>query len=40
MGIIGREHVIANYGWTAIARRMEGLYRSVLDAAVAARSGK
>jgi glycosyltransferase involved in cell wall biosynthesis len=40
MGVIGREHVIANYGWPAVARRMEGLYRSVLDAGGAARSGK
>jgi len=40
MGMIGREHVIANYGWPAVARRMEGLYRSVLDAVSAARPDK
>ncbi len=26
MGAIGREHVIANYGWPSVARRMEGGY--------------
>jgi glycosyltransferase involved in cell wall biosynthesis len=32
MGELGRQHVIASYGWPSVARRMEGLYRSVLDA--------
>jgi glycosyltransferase involved in cell wall biosynthesis len=40
MGVIGQEHVIANYGWPAVARRMEGLYSKVLDAGTAVRSGK
>jgi glycosyltransferase involved in cell wall biosynthesis len=31
MGAIGREHVIANYGWPSVAYRMEALYRSVLE---------
>ena len=30
MGEAGRAHVIARYGWQAVARRMEDLYRSVL----------
>ncbi len=33
MGERGRAHVIAHYGWSAVARRMEGLYRTVLDRA-------
>jgi hypothetical protein len=32
VGQIGRRHVVAHYGWPAIAERMEGLYRSVLMA--------
>ncbi len=32
MGAIGREHVIANYGWPSVARRMEGLYQSISEA--------
>ena len=40
MGVIGREHVIANYGWPAVARRMEGLYCSIVGAGTAAQSGK
>lgn len=30
MGEAGRAHVIAHYGWPAVAQQMEGLYRSVL----------
>ena len=30
MGEAGRARVIADYSWTSVARRMEGLYRSVL----------
>jgi glycosyltransferase involved in cell wall biosynthesis len=30
MGEIGRAHVMANYGWPSIGRRMEDLYRSIL----------
>ncbi len=30
MGERGRAHVVAHFGWPAIARRMEDLYRSVL----------
>lgn len=30
MGEAGRVHVVARYGWPAIAQRMEALYRSVL----------
>lgn len=30
MGDAGRAHVIAHYGWPAIAQQMEALYRSVL----------
>lgn len=30
MGELGRSHVIAHYSWSAVARRMEELYRSVL----------
>ena len=40
MGEIGRQHVIANYGWPSVARRMEGLYRSILEARAKARLGK
>ena len=31
MGALGRQHVIANYGWPSVARRMERLYRSILE---------
>jgi glycosyltransferase involved in cell wall biosynthesis len=31
MGELGREHVIANYGWPSVAGRMEDLYRSIAD---------
>lgn len=30
MGQVAREHVIAHYGWQAVAKLMENLYRSVL----------
>jgi glycosyltransferase involved in cell wall biosynthesis len=30
MGEAGRAHVVAHYGWPAVARRMEQLYRSVI----------
>jgi glycosyltransferase involved in cell wall biosynthesis len=30
MGTAGQAHVIANYSWQAVARRMEDLYRAVL----------
>ncbi len=30
-GEAGRQHVIDHYGWTAIARRMAALYRSIAD---------
>jgi glycosyltransferase involved in cell wall biosynthesis len=30
MGEVGREHVMAHYGWQAVARLMEDLYRTVL----------
>jgi glycosyltransferase involved in cell wall biosynthesis len=30
MGEAGRAHVVAHYGWSAVAQQMEGLYRSVL----------
>ena len=40
MGEIGRQHVIANYGWPSVARRMEGLYRSILEARTKERVGK
>lgn len=32
MGDAGRDHVVAHYGWSAVARQMEGLYRSILAA--------
>jgi glycosyltransferase involved in cell wall biosynthesis len=32
MGAKGRDHVIARYGWAAVARRMEELYASLLAA--------
>src|SRR5262249_35355864 len=32
MGNGGRAHVVAHYGWPAIAQEMEALYRSVLAA--------
>lgn len=31
MGERGRDHVIAHFGWTSVARRMVELYRSVMD---------
>jgi hypothetical protein len=40
MGEIGRQHVIANYGWASVARRMDGLYRSILEVRTKARPGK
>ena len=40
MGKIGREHVIANYGWSSVARRMEGLYRSILETGAKERLGE
>jgi glycosyltransferase involved in cell wall biosynthesis len=30
MGEAGRAHVVAHYGWPAVAQRMEDLYRSIL----------
>ncbi|MBS0520747.1 MAG: glycosyltransferase [Proteobacteria bacterium] len=30
MGEAGRSHVLAHYGWSAVARQMEDLYRSIL----------
>jgi len=30
MGELGREHVIANFGWPSVAGRMEDLYRSIV----------
>jgi len=32
MGNAGRAHVVAHYGWPAIAQEMEVFYRSVLTA--------
>lgn len=40
MGEIGRAHVVAHYGWPAVAERMEVLYRSILAAAPAGRADK
>jgi glycosyltransferase involved in cell wall biosynthesis len=40
MGEIGRQHVIANYSWGSVARRMDGLYRSILEARTKPRAGK
>jgi glycosyltransferase involved in cell wall biosynthesis len=40
MGAIGREHVIANYGWPSVARRMEGLYHSILETRAQGQPGK
>jgi glycosyltransferase involved in cell wall biosynthesis len=40
MGEIGRKHVIANYGWPSVARRMDGLYRSILESRTRGRPGK
>ena len=40
MGEIGREHVIAKYGWTSVARRMEDVYRSILESRIKGRSGE
>lgn len=40
MGEVGRQHVIANYGWPSVARRMDGVYRSILEARAKARSDK
>jgi glycosyltransferase involved in cell wall biosynthesis len=40
MGEIGRQHVIAKYGWASVAQRMDGLYRSILEAHTKARQGK
>jgi glycosyltransferase involved in cell wall biosynthesis len=31
MGAAGRAHVVAHYGWPSVARRMVGLYTSVLE---------
>lgn len=33
MGDAGRAHVLAHYGWPAIAERVAGLYRSILEQA-------
>ena len=30
MGEVGRRHVVAHYGWQAVAKLMEDLYRTVL----------
>ena len=40
MGKIGRDHVIDNYGWPSVARRMEGLYRSILETGTKERLGE
>ena len=37
MGAAGQAHVVANYGWGAVAERMEDLYRSLRTPAPAAR---
>jgi len=39
MGELGREHVVAHYGWPSVAERMEGLYRSIVDSPARARTG-
>jgi glycosyltransferase involved in cell wall biosynthesis len=33
MGEAGRAHVVAHYGWQAVARRMDDLYRAILQSA-------
>jgi glycosyltransferase involved in cell wall biosynthesis len=33
MGEAGRTHVVAHYGWQSVARRMDDLYRAVLQSA-------
>jgi glycosyltransferase involved in cell wall biosynthesis len=40
MGALGREHVVANYGWPSVAQRMEGLYRSIVETRTRERPGK
>ncbi|CAN5829642.1 glycosyltransferase [soil metagenome] len=34
-GEAGRRHVVAHYGWPAVAQRMAGIYRSIAQAATA-----
>jgi glycosyltransferase involved in cell wall biosynthesis len=40
MGALGREHVVANYGWPSVAERMEGLYRSIMETRTTERPDK
>jgi glycosyltransferase involved in cell wall biosynthesis len=38
MGEAGRAHVVAHYGWQAVARRMDDLYRAILQSSGARNS--